>query len=610
MQYSYLLNTCTKETWKRIGTNRRSGVAVPLFSVYSTHSIGIGEIPDLKFLIKWCKLTGMSILQLLPMNDLGNDFAPYNSVSSFALEPMYLSISKLKDVNLAPFKKDIRDLKKLYANRSEQVNYGIKKEKLNLLWKIFQRTYTNRLNKFEKFKSENSYWLKDYTLYKIIKEETEGINWEDWEKGYRNREEEVLKNIEKNNSERMEFFCWIQWQLFEQLKLIKRHAKQKGVLLLGDLPFLVARDSADVWANRNYFKLHLSSGAPPDMYFAMGQKWGMPPYNWEEIEKDLYIYITEKLKFAENFYDMFRIDHFVGLFRVWTVDINASEEQAGLNGNFDPHDEQIWEKHGKKIIDVIIENSTMLPCAEDLGTVPLCSYKTLEEYGIPGMDVQRWVKEKNDCYKFIYPGNYRVNSVSTVSTHDSSTLIDWWYNEAGTVDEKLFKRLCLEKGIERARYLEIHKVLFDNENTNDGRLRWNKEIENIHIFLDILNMNIEQAYEFIELYLDSYSEKKKFWKFIGMRNKPVNKITTDFIKKALLKINQTSSIFSIQLLQEWLSLDESFLRKNKETCYWINFPGIVDDKNRTTVLPFSLEELLELNINNVIRVMNQTCNRE
>lgn len=610
MQYSDLLNTHTKEKWKRIGTHRRSGVAVPLFSVYSTKSIGIGEIPDIKFLIKWCKKTGMSMLQLLPMNDLGNDFAPYNAVSSFALEPMYLSLNKLKDVNLAPFKREIREMKKIFVCGNDRINYGIKKAKLDLLWKIYKRTYTNHINKFEKFKTDNSYWLRDYAVYKIVKEKCGNKNWEEWETAFKNKDESFLKDFEKENSERITFLYWIQWQLYEQLKLIKKYAQGKEVLLMGDLPFLVSRDSSDVWANKNYFKLHLSSGAPPDMYFAMGQKWGMPPYDWEEIEKDKYIYIKERLKFAENYYDMFRIDHFVGLFRVWTIETNTPEEQAGLIGNFDPQDEQTWKENGKKIIDLMIQNSEMLPCAEDLGTVPDCSNKTLEEYGIPGMNVQRWVKEKNNYYEFINPDNYRINSVSTVSTHDSSTLIDWWYNEAGTIDEKLFKRLCFEKGIDETKYLQIENALFDTMNSNSGRLFWKKEIENLYMLLDVLGLNIEEAYEIVELYLDSYDEKKIFWKYIGMGNNFKNKISTEFIKKALIKINQTSCIFSIQLLQEWLTLEDSFLRKNEESCYRINFPGIIDDKNWTTVMPFSLEELLELNINKIIQSINQSCDRK
>ena len=311
-----MLKTLTGEKWNRIGIQRRSGVAVPLFSVYSSRSIGIGEFRDIKYLIRWCKATGMSILQFLPMNDVGDDFAPYNAVSSFALEPMYIAINKLKNVNLAPFKKEIRKLKKMYTCGSNRINYKIKKEKLDLLWKIYNRSYVNRINKFEKFKTENLYWLRNYALYKVIKEKQSNKKWEEWEYTYKTKNEESLKEFEKSNLKRIIFIYWIQWQLFEQFKLVKDYAQKKGLLLIGDLPFLVARDSSDVWANQKYFKLHLCSGAPPDMYFAMGQRWGMPPYNWDEIEKDKYIYIIERLKYAENFYDMYRIDHFVGLFRV------------------------------------------------------------------------------------------------------------------------------------------------------------------------------------------------------------------------------------------------------------------------------------------------------
>ena len=136
-----------------------------------------------------------------------------------------------------------------------------------------------------------------------------------------------------------------------------------------------------------------------------------------------------------------------------------------------------------------------------------------------------------------------------------------------------------------------------------------QEIENVNILLDILGMDIEKGYEIAELYMECYNEKKKFWDFINMIKIYSNKISTDFIYNVLIKINQTTSIFSIQLLQEWLSLEESFLRKNEETCYRINFPGIVDDRNWTTVLPYSLEELQELKINSLIKDINKDCNR-
>ena len=126
IDYSFLKESKTADKWERFGMRRRAGVAVPLFSVRSRKSIGIGEIPDIKTIVRWCELTGNSILQLLPLNDTGFDFAPYNSVSSFALDPMYLSIQTLKEVNFAPFKKDIRELRTKFQKEKDKVDYAIK----------------------------------------------------------------------------------------------------------------------------------------------------------------------------------------------------------------------------------------------------------------------------------------------------------------------------------------------------------------------------------------------------------------------------------------------------------------------------------------------------
>ena len=161
LDYSFLKNTRTADKWERIGMRRRAGVAVPLFSVRSSQSTGIGEIPDIKLIVKWCVKTGNTIIQLLPLNDTGFDFAPYNSVSSYALDPMYLSIQALKEVNLNPFRESIRNLKKLYRNEAElftnRVNYKIKDDKLKLFHRIYKRSYLRGIRRYEKFISENLY---------------------------------------------------------------------------------------------------------------------------------------------------------------------------------------------------------------------------------------------------------------------------------------------------------------------------------------------------------------------------------------------------------------------------------------------------------------------
>jgi 4-alpha-glucanotransferase len=611
IDYSHFTNTKTADKWHHIGLKRRAGVVVPLFSVYSRKSLGIGEIPDIKLLVKWCQKTGLSILQLLPMNDVGYDFTPYNSVSSFALEPMYLSLDELKDVNLNLFKKEIRDLKKYVPTGGEKINYKIKYEKIKLLYKIYKTAYVNRIRKFEEFKKNNLYWLKDYALYKVIKELQQNKSWEDWGERYKNRDSKALLEIEDDFFKRLNFFYWVQWQLFEQFKAVKKYASDRSIFIMGDLPFLVSRDSADVWSHKELFKLDFSSGAPPDMYFAMGQRWGMPTYNREAIEKSDYLYVKEKLHYAENFYDMYRIDHFVGLFRLWSIAVDCSMERGGLNGLFDPQDENIWEGTGKKMIDVMVENTNMMPCAEDLGTVPMCSPKVLWEYGITGMNVQRWVKDFNESENFINSEEYRINSIATISTHDSSTIIDWWHNEAGTVDGKLFERLCENKQITGEKYEEVLKKLFDSEKSKYGRLYWNSEIDNTNKLVEILGLNYDICWDIIKLYNESFNEKLKFLNYLGIEtNGSDYKINTFFVRKALENVNRSSSIFSIQLLQEWLFLDESLFIKGEETSYRINFPGIVNDSNWSFVLPVSLEIILNLGVNSEINKIVKETRRD
>lgn len=602
VDYSFLKNTRTAEKWEKFGMRRRSGVAVPLFSVKSKKSIGIGEIPDLRHVVKWCEQTGNTIVQLLPLNDTGFDFAPYNSVSSFALDPMYLSVQSLKDVNLNPFKKDIRELRSKYDGGTDKVDYAVKQAKIDLLWEIFKRTYLKGNRKYENFLKDNEYWLKDYSLFRALKHRYNAC-WEQFPPEYRDRNPVALESFYAENRLKTDFHSWMQWQLFEQMKGVKKYAEEKNIFLMGDVPYLVSRDSADVWANRSMFNLELCSGAPPDVYFALGQRWGMPPYNRDEIEKSGYVYFRDKLKYASGFYDMYRIDHFVGFFRVWTVEMSEPENTCGLNGKFDPADENRWEETGKKLLDAILDNSDMLPCAEDLGTVPDCSGKVLWEYGIPGMDVQRWKKENDQS--FVKNDGYRWLSVSTLSTHDSSSTVEWWHNEAGTIDGILFRRLCAKKGFTEEKTNSIISYLFDPEHSYYDRLMWraNAGIEGI---TRAFGLSESECGDVISLYRESFGEKEKYLNLLGIEDEDERaallkgKSNLNFIRKNVEFISNSSSIFSILLLQEWLCLDENFLRKVEEKSYRINFPGVVNDANWTVILPYHLEKILNLDVNGEI----------
>lgn len=607
MNYAYkeFLSTPSRKQWERIGLNRRAGVAVPLFSVYSQNSIGIGEFTDLIFLIDWCRLAGMSIIQLLPMNDTGSGFRPYDAQSTFALEPVYLAIAGLKAVDLNPFKERIAGLREAFPAGSGKVNYKIKEAKLSLLWEIFRRGSFVRSSEypayFERYVEENKFWLDDYAIFKVIKENNQEKGWEFWHSSLSERSFDAIKAFARENTERIVFHKWLQWQLYEQFKVIKKYAESRKVLLMGDLPFLVARDSADVWAHQDYFKLDFCSGAPPDMYFANGQRWGMPVYNWGNIAKNNYDYLKEKLKYSQNFYDMFRIDHVVGIFRVWSIPLSEPPETGGLNGIFDPADERLWEEHGRKILSVMVENTTMLPCAEDLGVVPLCSYKVLAELGIPGIEVQRWSKYWENSYDFKAPGDYRKNSVSTVSTHDSSFLCAWWKFEAGSADEELFKRKCREKGIS---FEAVKDKLFDLKNSLYGRLRWKESVRDEGILLKALSLSAAEGGDFTGIYRESFGEREKFLKYL---EGPDDSSLSEINRRAFEKASASASIFSIQLLPDILSVDCW-----NECDLWdfrINVPGTVSDKNWSLAMPLSLEDILALPMNNVIKNINTNTAR-
>jgi 4-alpha-glucanotransferase len=608
---NYFKNSKSVEKWDKIGTGRKAGVAIPLFSVYSKNSVGIGEIPDIKGLIKWAKQSGLSIIMLLPLNDMGYDNSPYNALSSFALDPVYISLKELREVNLEPFKKEISALKRKFKAGSSLVNFEVKNAKLKILFNIYNKTYVGGIPKFLDFKKENMHWLKNYALYKALKDFNYGDGWEDWNSGQRDCIEEVISEFESINKKQFDFIYWVQWQLFEQLKNIKKYASDNEVMIIGDIPFLVSRDSADVWANKSYFNLNMASGAPPDMYFANGQKWGMPPYNWEEIEKNNYDYISQKLKYAENFYAMYRIDHFVGLFRLWTIDINSKEERGGLDGYFNPAEEYLWEEHGVKILNAMLNSTDILPCAEDLGVVPECSYKVLREYGVTGMEIQRWSKERSQRYDFYNEDEYRINSISSVSTHDSSLFFQWWLNEVGTIDSELFKRLCGYREITGERYDAIKSELFDNEHPDESRLLWKEEINSVDIFLGKLQLSYEQAWDMAALYLDSFNEKKKFLDYIAcdyigdMRD-----IDNSIIKSAIRKSMMTNSVFAVNLIQDYLSLDESCFKYFRERPSRINFPGKINETNWRTILPVSIEKLTFLAANDVIKNMISESKRD
>ncbi|MGA2775192.1 MAG: 4-alpha-glucanotransferase [Candidatus Omnitrophota bacterium] len=568
-----LLNTKSADKWKRIGLQKRAGILISLFSVYSKNSLGIGDFLDLKLLVDFASLTGNSIIQLLPLNEVGALFCPYDSLSSFALEPAYIHLDSPQKTRNPTY---------------PYLDYKIKEEKLNILLQSFTSDKERDSGNFSLFRKENSYWLPEFSLYKALKAHHNGSAWYEWEDKFKFRDKSALEVFKNEHSKELEFQEWVQWKLFKQLRAARIYANSKNIFLKGDLPILVSRDSADVWSHPKFFKLDFAAGAPVDMYCAKGQRWGMPTYNWDKIKEDGFRYLAEKLRYAQNFYDILRVDHVVGLFRIWSIPYNEPLENKGLNGLFDPGDEGVWGIHGRTILETMLNNTSMLLCAEDLGLIPRVCTDTLKDLGIPGNDVQRWVKDWKVAYDFLSPSGYRKLSVSMLSTHDTTNWPAWWENEVGTIDEDLFYRRCMERGIN---FNKVKPKLFDLNLSKHGRLRWLNPIDLIDKLVWNLDKKKEEVGDFIDLYLNSFREKEKLWKQMGLKGKMREKCDKEIVKAALKITLDSASIFSINTLIDWLYTANIF--KGDPYDNRLNTPGTISDKNWSLTLPISLEKLLE-----------------
>lgn len=403
-----------KENWQKIGVKNHHGINTPLFSLKTRRSCGIGEYLDLIPLIDFCHKIQFDIIQLLPLNDTGNDPSPYNALSSLALHPIYLSLYALP--NLDSYKVLAQELLTFKTlNEEKNLNYReVHAKKIAFLRKYFEKEFISisNQNDYREFINKN-YWLNPYAEFKCLKMKFDWKNWQDWPKCF---------EFSKDDPE-FQFQIFLQYLCFRQMKEVKVYAEQRGIFLKGDLPILISPDAADVWAQQNLFLLNYSAGAPPDMYSSEGQNWGFPLYNWKEMEKENFGFWKERLETSTLLYHIYRLDHIVGFFRIW-----AFPAGEGTGGKFIPEDPKEWIPQGEKILRNLLSFSPLLPIGEDLGVVPPEVRLCMQRLGICGTKVMRWERKWNEDKSFISPKDYIPESMTTVSTHDSDTLRLWWQN--------------------------------------------------------------------------------------------------------------------------------------------------------------------------------------
>ncbi|WP_321438260.1 4-alpha-glucanotransferase [uncultured Bacteroides sp.] len=321
---------------------KATGVAIPVFSLKSKQSFGVGDFSDLKMMIDWAVNTNQKLVQILPINDTTmthtwKDSYPYNSISIYAFHPMYADVYKMGKLN-DPEKMAYFTEKQVKLNTKSTVDYeAVNQAKWEYFRLIFQQEGKMILKSeaFMLFLSDNLEWLQPYAVFSYLRDQYNTPNFREWPQCSTFNQEEIesLCQPESKDFEEIAIYFYIQYHLHLQLLEASTYARQKGVVLKGDIPIGISRNSVEAWKDARYFNLNGQAGAPPDDFSANGQNWGFPTYNWDVMEKDGYSWWMKRFQKMSEYFDAYRIDHILGFFRIWEIPLDAVH---GLLGQFVP----------------------------------------------------------------------------------------------------------------------------------------------------------------------------------------------------------------------------------------------------------------------------------
>ena len=395
--------------------SRRAGISVPLFSLRSTRSWGIGEIGDIPAAAAWLRAGYQSVLQILPLNELApGEASPYSALSAMSIDPQFISIWMLDDSTV--IEEGMADELEL-VRRSPKVDYGaVRALKTRALRTAFERFFrTEWLTNTEKAAALRSYialeswWLDEYSLYRALRAESGERPWPEWPSELRDRDAAALAEARSRLSQEILYFQYVQWIAAGQWQIARQ--RTEGIEIVGDCPFMVTLDSADVWSRRQDFMLDASVGTPPDAFSDTGQEWGLPPYNWDRARTNDFEWLRMRVRRLGELYDGFRVDHLVGFYRTYVRPLD------GRPPYFMPPDESEQRELGETVMRIIMETGADVS-VEDLGTVPPFVRESIARLHLPGYKVLRW--EPDD------PVMFPPLSVAMTGTHDTEPLAVWW----------------------------------------------------------------------------------------------------------------------------------------------------------------------------------------
>ena len=318
---------------------RGAGTAIPVFALRSDEDFGVGDFYDLKKMIDWCKSTGQTFLQILPINDTTMshtwvDSYPYNANSCFALHPMYLrleALGTLADKGRREYYENLRGR----LNALEQIDYeAVNKAKIEYFNEIFDQEGKRVVESadFKKFVEDNASWLVPYAAFCVLRDLNGTPVFSRWGE-YAVYDEKKVKAFVKKHRRDTDYVMYLQYNLALQLDHVHKYAQAAGVAIKGDIPIGISRDSVDAWTYPALFNMNSQAGAPPDDFSVLGQNWGFPTYNWEEMARDGFRWWKDRFRNMSKYFDAYRIDHVLGFFRIWQIPLDALH---GLLGTFNP----------------------------------------------------------------------------------------------------------------------------------------------------------------------------------------------------------------------------------------------------------------------------------
>jgi 4-alpha-glucanotransferase len=382
-------------------------------------SFGIGDLgPQAHAFVDFLAETGQSWWQVLPLGPTGGMNSPYQSLSSFAGNPLLIS----PEAMAAQGWLDSRDLDGLPGFLGDQVNFpAVARLKHRLLRRAFERFSSDEPG-FRQFLENARGWLEDYTLFVSLKEESGGKPWYEWERDIVSRKPSALARSRAALAESIRFHQFIQYVFEIQMQALRAHCRERKVQLIGDIPIFVARDSADVWARPDLFFLDsrgrptVQAGVPPDLFSSTGQLWGNPLYRWEAHEKEDFSWWIGRLEALLHWVDLIRIDHFRGFESYWEV---RGKARTAARGRWVP-------SPGVAFFDALLRRHVELPfIAEDLGVITPEVEALRDRFELPGMKILQFGFSSNTSEDKHLPHRFVPHCVVYTGTHDNDTSLGW-----------------------------------------------------------------------------------------------------------------------------------------------------------------------------------------